>query len=171
MVTLAWQSVLYLACDEKIIAKFYIEYNVNPEFVYLVKKLSKAGICTAIRTNDPCVDLDLFFKNKLTAENHFCVIKGVGETEETTNVSASKTGLVAAGSLKGLIKTLIVCDKLRSVQKTNFVIKTVAAVIGILAMGFVIAAGIPLSVTWSLYFALYQLLWLVPVYVISKVNI
>jgi hypothetical protein len=165
------KRVLYLACDEKIIAKFYIEYNVNPEFVYLVKKLSKAGICTAIRTNDPCVDVDLFYKNKLTAENHFCVIKGIGEEEESTSVSASKTGLVAAGSLKGLIKTLIVCDKLRSVQKTNFVIKTVAAAIGILAMGFIIAAGIPLSAAWSLYFALYQLLWLVPVYVISKVNI
>jgi hypothetical protein len=165
------KRVLYLACDEKIIAKFYIEYNVNPEFVYLVKKLSKAGICTAIRTNDPCVDTELFYKNKLTAEHHFAVIKGVGEDEEKTNVSASKTGLVAAGSLKGLIKTLIVCDKLRSVQKTNFVIKTVAAVIGILAMGFIIAAGIPVSAVWSIYFALYQLLWIVPVYVVSKVNI
>ena len=165
------KRALYLACDEKIIAKFYIEYNVNPEFVYLVKKLSKAGICTAIRTSDPCVDLDLFYKNKLTAEHHFCVIKGVGEAEETTNVSASKTGLVAAGSLKGLIKTLIVCDKLRSVQKTNFVIKTAAAAIGVLIMGFIIAAGIPVSAAWSLYFALYQLLWLVPVYVVSKVNI
>ena len=165
------KRVLYLACDEKIIAKFYIEYNVNPEFVYLVKKLSKAGICTAIRTNDPCVDIDLFYKNKLTAEHHFCVIKGMGEEDETTNISASKTGLVAAGSLKGLIKTLIVCDKLRGVQKTNFVIKTVAAVIGILAMGFIIAAGIPVSAMWSIYFALYQLLWIVPVYVVSKVNI
>ena len=165
------KRVLYLACDEKIIAKFYIEYNVNREFVYLVKKLSKAGICTAIRTNDPCVDIDLFYRNNLTAENHFCVIKGIGEEEESANVSASKTGLVAAGSLKGLIKTLIVCDKLRSVQKTNFVIKTVAAVIGLLVMGFLIAAGIPVTAAWSLYFALYQLLWLVPVYVISKVNI
>jgi hypothetical protein len=116
------------------------------------------------------VDIDLFFKNNLTAENHFCVIKGVDEEEETSNVSASKTGLVAAGSLKGLIKTLIVCDKLRGVQKTNFVIKTVAAVIGLLVMGFIIAMGIPVTAAWSVYFAIYQLLWLVPVYVISKVN-
>jgi hypothetical protein len=165
------KRVLYLACDENIIAKFYVEYNVNSEFVYLAKKLSKAGICTAIRTNDPCVDIDLFFKNNLTAENHFCVIKGVDEEEESVNVSASKTGLVAAGSLKGLIKTLIVCDKLRGVQKTNFVIKTVAAVIGLLVMGFIIAMGIPVTAAWSVYFAIYQLLWLVPVYVISKVNI
>ncbi len=166
------KRVLYLACDEKIIAKFYIEYNVNSEFVYLAKKLSKAGICTAIRTNDPCVDLDLFYKNKLTAENHFCVIKGVGEEEETSSVSASKTGLVAAGSLKGLIKTLLLCDKLRGVQKTNFAIKTVAAVIGILVMGFIIAVeSVSVFTAWSIYFALYQLLWLVPVYVISKVNI
>lgn len=166
------KRVLYLACDEKIIAKFYIEYNVNNEFVYLVKKLSKAGICTAIRTNDPCVDLDLFYRNKLTAEHHFGVIKGIGEEEESTNVSASKTGLVAAGSLKGLIKTLLLCDKIRSVQKTNFAIKTVAAVIGILIMGFIIAVdSVSVFAAWSIYFAIYQLLWLVPVYIVSKVSI
>ena len=166
------RRVLYLACDETIIAKFYVEYNINPEFVYLVKKLSKAGICTAVRTNDPCVDTDLFAKSKLSAEqHHFAVIKGAETCEESANVYASKTGLVASGSLKGLIKTLLVCDRLRNVQKTNFTVKTVAAAIGLLGMGFIIAAGVSLLGAWSIYFALYQLIWIVPVYIISKIYI
>ena len=39
-------------------------------------------------------------------------------------------------------------------------------------MGFIIAVeSVSVFTAWSIYFALYQLLWLVPVYVISKVNI
>ena len=166
------KRILYLACNEDIIAKFYVEYNVNPEFVYLVKKLAKAGVCVAVRTSDPCVDIELFAKNKLTPEQYpFRVIKGADALEESASVSASKTGLVAAGSLKGLIKTILVCDRLRNVQRTNFVIKTVAAAIGLIVMGFLIGMGISVFGAWSLYFALYQLLWLVPVYIISKINI
>jgi len=166
------KRILYLACNEDIIAKFYVEYNVNPEFVYLVKKLAKAGVCVGVRTNDPCVDIDIFAKNKLTPEQYpFRVIKGADVIEESVSVAASKTGLVAAGSLKGLIKTILVCDRLRNVQRTNFVVKTVAAAIGLLVMGFLIGMGISVFGAWSLYFALYQLLWLVPVYIISKINI
>ena len=166
------KRVLYLACNEEIIAKFYIEYTVNPEFVYIVKKLSKAGVCVAVRTSDPCIDKDLFAKQKLDSEQyHFGIIKGAGSIEEKEHVAASKTGLVAAGSLKGLIKTILVCDRLRNVQRTNFVIKTIAAAIGLLTMGFLIGMGVSVFGAWSLYFALYQLLWLVPVYIVSKIYI
>ncbi|MBQ9745935.1 MAG: hypothetical protein IJW21_03855, partial [Clostridia bacterium] len=166
------KRILYLACDESLIAKFYVEYNVNPEFVYLVKKLSKAGICVGVRTNDPCVDVDIFYKNKLSPEQYpVRVIKGADMPEEAYNVSAKKTSLVAAGSLKGLVKTILVCDRLRNVLSTNFVIKAVAAVIGLVIMGFIVLAGVSFAGVWSLYFALYQLLWLAPIYVISRIYI
>jgi hypothetical protein len=165
------KRMLYLACDEKIIAKFYIEYNVNPEFVSIVKRLAKAGICVAIRTNDPCVDSDLFYKNKIALENTFKVIKGITTSDEIESVYAGKAGAVSAGSIKGLVKTVVACDRVRNVQKTNFVLKIVATVIGLLGMGFIIATGVSFGMLWSIYFALYQLLWLVPVYIVSKVNI
>jgi hypothetical protein len=163
---------LYLACNEELIAKFYVEYNVNPEFVFLVKKLAKAGVCIGVRTNDPCVDIDIFYRNKLSPEQYpLRVVKGADMPTDNGVVSAKKTSLVAAGSLKGLIKTILVCDRLRGVLGTNFVIKTVAAVVGLLIMGFIVLAGVPLGSMWSLYFALYQLIWLAPVYVISKIYI
>ena len=165
------KRMLYLACDEKIIAKFYIEYNVNPEFVSIVKRLAKAGICVAIRTNDPCVDSDLFYKNKIALENTFKVIKGITTSDEIESVYAGKAGAVSAGSIKGLVKTVVACDRVRNVQKTNFVLKIVATVIGLLGMGFIIATGVSFGMLWSIYFALYQLLWLVPIYIVSKVNI
>lgn len=172
-----WQGktnrrILYLACDEEIIAKFYVEYNVNPEFVYLVKKLSETDICVSVRTNDPCVDVDIFYKNKLNPEQYpLRVIKGEAEVETKYNVSAKKSGIVAAGSIKGLIKTVLLCDRLANVMKTNLVVKVVSAVAGLLVMATFVFIQITLGGVWSLYFGIYQLSWLVPIYIISKIYI
>ncbi len=166
------RRLLYLACDEEIIAKFYVEYSVNPEFVYLVKKLSESGICVSVRTNDPCVDVDLFYKNNLNPEQYpLRVVKGETEVETKYNVSAKKSGIVAAGSIKGLIKTVLLCDRLANVMKTNLVVKVVSALAGLLVMATFVFIHITLGGVWSLYFGIYQLSWLVPVYIISKIYI
>ena len=166
------RRILYLACDEEIIAKFYVEYSVNPEFVYLVKKLSESGICVSVRTNDPCVDVDIFYKNKLDPEQYpLRVVKGENEVETKYNVSAKKSGIVAAGSIKGLIKTVLLCDRLANVMKTNLVVKVVSALAGLLVMATFVFIHITLGGVWSLYFGIYQLSWLVPVYIISKIYI
>ena len=164
------KRILYLACDEEIIAKFYVEYNVDPDFVYIVRKLSEAGICVGIRTNDPCIDVDIFSKNKITPEqHHIAVFKGQKKSENIEKVSAKKAGIVSHGSVKGLVKTVLVCERLSEVVNINFVIKTVAAFIGFLIMTFVVILGSSIMSVWSLYFALYQLLWVLPIYLISKI--
>jgi cation transport ATPase len=83
------KRILYLACNEELIAKFYVEYNVNPEFVFLVKKLAKAGVCIGVRTNDPCVDIDIFYRNKLSPEQYpLRVVKGADMPTDNGVVSA-----------------------------------------------------------------------------------
>ena len=67
------------------------------------------------------------------------------------------------------MKTILVCDRLSGVVNTNFVVKAVAAFIGLLIMAFVVILGSSVMGAWSLYFALYQLLWILPVYLISKI--
>ncbi len=168
------RRVLYLSCNEEIIAKFYVEYSVSAEFVALVKTLAESGICVSVRTNDPCVDVDIFYKNKLDPQKYpICVVKGENETGTKRSVSAKKSGIVAAGSIKGLIKTILICDRLANVMKTNRVVKVVSAIAGVLVMGALVFMGITLggALVWSLYFGLYQLAWLLPVYIISKIYI
>ena len=164
------KRILYLACDEEVIAKFYVEYNVSPDFVYTVKKLVGAGICVAVRTNDPCVDTDLFYRNKISTEQYpISVIKGAGKTEPVSSVPAKKVCIVTAGSVKGMVKTVLLCDRITSVMNTNFVIKAVSAFIGLLIMAFVIIFGPSAFGAWSLYFALYQMLWIAATYLMSKI--
>ena len=166
------KRILYLACDEEVIAKFYVEYTVNPEFAYIVKKLSDAGICVGVRTNDPCVDVDVFYKSKISPEQYpITVVKGEGSFAGKESVSAKEAGVVSAGTAKNLVKTLVLCDRLSSVIGTNFVINAVAAFIGLAIIAFLVIVGTTFAGIWSVYFALYQLLWILPVYLISKIYI
>ena len=165
------KRILYLACDEVIIAKFYIQYNTSPDFIYIVKHLHEDGICVAINTIDPCIDGDLLYKNRLDPEQYAIkVIKGSTEEENDNVVSARDGGIVTTGSLKGMIKTLLLCDRLVSITKTNFAMKLVASVIGAVIAGLLIATGN--SIGWlTVYPALYQLFWFVPMFIVSKVYV
>ena len=167
--------ILYLACDEVIIGKFTIQYNVSPEFIYIVRRLYDDGICVAISTIDPCIDSNLLYKNRLSPEQYpIKVLKGVPPLDVQGSVSACDCGVASIGSLKGQIKTLLICDKLVSVSKTNLVMKIVASVLGALAFGFLLFSGLATgSSVGSLIFypAVYQLFWMIPMYLISNIYI
>ena len=79
--------------------------------------------------------------------------------------------MVSAGTAKNLVKTLVLCDRLSGVIGTNFVINAVAAFIGLAIIAFLVIVGTTFAGIWSVYFALYQLLWMLPVYLISKIYI
>ncbi|MBO5023831.1 MAG: hypothetical protein J6D11_05940 [Clostridia bacterium] len=162
------RRILYLACDEEIIAKFYIEYKVSSDFHYLVKHLCEAGICVSVRSNDPCIDTDIFYKNKLSPEEYpLRVIKGERDDTTSRRVKAKNAAIVSTGSVKGLVKSILLCDRIQKVSKVNFVIKAVSALIGAVIMGVLIFTD-TYTDFWSVYPALFQAFWAIPFYLISK---
>lgn len=162
------RRILYLACDEEIIAKFYIEYKVSPDFYYLVKHLSEAGVCVSVRSNDPCIDTEIFYKNKLSPEEYLLkVIKGEKDDTASRRVKAKSTAIVSTGSVKGLVRSILLCDRIRKVSKINFVVKAAAALIGAVIMGVLIFTDTYTNL-WSVYPALFQAFWAIPFYLISK---
>ncbi len=165
------KRILYLACDEEMIAKFYVEYNVSSDFIYLVKRLAESGICVSVRTNDPCLDAEALCRGKFAPENYpVKVIKGEKREASDLRVAAAKTGVIGTGTVKGFVKTALLCDRINSVSRTNFVIKAISVGIGAVAMGFLISSGLTAGL-WSLYPALFQAFWLIPIYLISRVYI
>lgn len=162
------KRILYLACDEIIIAKFYIQYSSSPDFIYIVKHLYEDGICVAISSIDPSIDGDLLYKNRLDPERYAIkIIKGNGPEEKTEAISSSKGGVVSTGSLKGLVKTLLVCDKLVSIAKTNLAMKIVSALIGAVVIFFLMLNSVSVNF-FTIYPALYQLFWMIPMFLVSK---
>lgn len=163
------KRVLYLACDEVVVAKFYIQYNVSSDFLYIVRHLSRGGICISIRSSDPCVDNDILYRNKMDPTQYpVRIIKGQGPETKKESISTSVGSVVSTGSRKGLIKTLLLCDKVINIRKTNLIVKILSMIIGAVAAGLLITTAAPIS---SLFPALYQLFWMLPIFVVSKICI
>ena len=165
------KRILYLACEQSIIAKFYIQYNTTSDFIYIVRHLSESGICVSIRTADPCIDDGVLYDNKMDPDKYpVRIIKGILPGEKTETFSAGQGGVVSVGSAKDMVRTLLLCDKLANVGKTNLVLKIVASVLGVAVMALVLFTGASAGLL-SLYPALYQLFWLLPLIFVSKIYI
>lgn len=167
------KRVLYLACDEVVVAKFYIQYNVSADFLYIVRHLCREGICISVRSSDPCIDNDILYKNKIDpAEIPVRIIKGQGISEKKESISTSVGSIVSTGSRKGLIKTLLLCDKIMNIRKTNLIVKIVSMIIGMVVTGILMASMVAGdSTVSSLIPAAYQLFWMLPILIVSKIYI
>ncbi len=165
------KRVFYLACDQIIIAKFYVQYTTTSDFLYMVHRLTNSGVSISIRTADPCLDTGILYANKMNPEEKpVKFVKGILAEEKCAEVSARTGGIVSIGTEKEIVKTFLVSDKIENVKKTNFVLKTVASILGVAVMLLVILTG-HASEMRSIFPAIYQLFWLLPIYVISKIYI
>jgi hypothetical protein len=165
------KRILYLACEQIVIAKFYVQYTTTSDFLYMVKHLADAGVGVSIRTADPCIDDGILYNNKLSPEeNPVKIMRGILPDEKADEISAKTGGVVSVGTAKDLVKTFLLCDKIENVKKTNFVLKTVASILGIAVMVLVLFTG-NAPVMRSIFPALYQLFWLLPIYFVSKIYI
>lgn len=163
------KRILYLACDQFIIAKFYIQYSVSTDFLYIANRLLSAGYGISVRTADPCLDDGIFYENKIDPEqNAIRISRACLRRSDEESVPASRAGIVSCGDTKELTKTLLLCKKLENVRRTNLVLNIVASVFGVAVMALVTLTGnVPFML--SVYPALYQLFWILPTYFVSKV--
>lgn len=165
------KRILYLACEQVVVAKFYIQYTTTPDFLSMVKHLADAGVAVSIRTADPCIDDGILYDNKMNSEDQLVkVVRGVLPGEKTSSISAKSGGAVTVGSMKDLVKTFLLCNKIEAVKKTNFVLKTIASILGIAVMVLVLFTG-NAPMMRSIFPAIYQLFWLLPIYCVSKIYI
>ncbi len=163
------KRIFYLACDQFIIAKFYIQYSVSADFLYMANRLLSAGLSISVRTADPCLDDGIFYENKIDPEQNAIRISRacLGDKGEET-VEARRAGIVSVGDVKELIKSFLLCKKLENVRRTNLVLNVVASVFAVAVMSLVIFTGNAPEMN-SVYPALYHLFWILPTYFVSKV--
>ena len=163
------KRIFYLACDQFIVAKFYIQYSVSADFLQMARKLLASGVGIAIRTADPCLDDGIFYESKIDPEqNAICVSRACLRKQEGESVPASRAGIVSVGEVKELTKAFLVCKKLESVRRTNLVLHVISSVFAVAVMALVIFTGNAIGM-YSVFPALYQLFWILPTYFVSKV--
>ena len=163
------KRIIYLACDQFIIAKFYIQYSVGADFLNITERLFSAGLGISVRTADPCLDDGIFYENKIDPEQHAIRIsRACLESREEKSVPASRAGIVSVGDVKDLIKALLLCRRLENVRRTKVLLNVVSSVFAVAVMALVLFTGNAVGMR-SVYPALYQLFWILPTYFVSKV--
>lgn len=160
-------SILYIAYDNNVAAKLYIQYSVEPDFEIVLKQLYRQGVCVGIKTSDPNIDDHLLSCKIKMSKYPVKIIKCAEPKETAIIVDRLSSGIVSKSSAKALLQTLAICDRVLSASRTNNVLGVVSILLGMAAMAFCIISGMAVTLA-PVWIALYQLFWIIPVIAISR---
>ena len=160
-------SILFLVCDDEVVAKFYVRYRIDPEFEMTLKNLYKSGICVGIKTVDPNINDEMLSTRIRLTKYPVRVLKYDDINDRSRGSDRTDSGVVSKKSVKALLRAFTMCDKTKHVTKTNIMISALSVIGGLAVTGVVAFLGSIMAVS-SVYVALYQLFWLASVYLISR---
>lgn len=164
-------SIAYLVCNDEVAAKVYVLYSLDRDFHAIAKQLYHAGICLGIKTFDPCIDDELLSRSIDLDKYPIKVIKCRSVSDITPPDENTDCGIVSKKGTKSLLKTLSLCDSIAQASHTG----TLIAVLGTLAafgiMAFLVFKKLLGGEFTALYVAIYQLFWMLPAYISSKISI
>ncbi|MBR2901381.1 MAG: hypothetical protein IKC39_03970 [Clostridia bacterium] len=159
-------SVMYVIINEKLAAKLYIRYSINPLFDSLLKDMYKAGLCLGIKTLDPNINNDLINRAIKFRKCPISVLRATDSEDVAGEVARVDSGVVCNSTLHNFLKMFALCDKTRHLTKSNVIITVISVILSFLTVSFLAVTGAIGAIT-SLHAVAFQLFWLLPVWLIS----
>ncbi len=159
-------SVMYVVIDERLAAKLYIKYTINPLFDSLLKDMYKAGLCLGVKTLDPNINNDLIASGITFRKCPISVLRGNDPEEVAGETERVNSGIVCNSSLHNFLKMFALCDKARHITKSNVIISIISVFLSFVAVAFLAVTG-DIGAISSLHAVAFQLFWLLPVWLIS----
>ena len=159
-------SVMFVVKGGQLIAKVYIKYHINPQFNSLLRDLYKAGMCVGIKTTDPNITGDLIEKSVKFKKTPISILKAGDVSDVEAECERVDSGIVANASLHTFLKMFIVCDKVRHVTKANGILNMLSLAVAFFVSLFLALTGQLIGLP-SWYPAVFQLMWIIPVGVVS----
>lgn len=163
-------GTLYVAYSGKIAAKIFAQYSIDNEFEAILSQLYKTGLCVGIKSFDPNID-DLLLAKKVNAMKYpVKVIRSRTVEDIPHSYERSDSGIVSLRSVKSLLKTVALCERVTGFMKTGLIFKLMAMFIGIIVMMLIGIFGKGFNIP-SLYIMLYQAFWALVVLVVSRFTV
>ena len=159
---------MYMLREGKLMAKLILRYMMDSDFEFLMKDLSDEGMCACIKTFDPNIDDSLVTMRLGGGRYPFRVLR-YNSTEEINRVNERvSSGIVSRGTTKPLLSIIGSCARMLSARKSGFVVGLVSAILASVVVGLLVVSG-GASTLGSFAVIIYQLLWTLPVFFISRV--
>ena len=163
-------SIMYMISNDEVAAKMYVQYAIDPDFEFALKRLYKAGICIGIKTFDPNIDDKLLGSKVKITKYPVRILRCKTLEEATVTQDEADSGVVSKSGPRSLLNAFVLCSKVLYANRTNNVVKVLSVGASVLLMAILLVFGKAASIP-SIYVVLYQLFWMVPVYLFSKLYV
>ncbi len=163
-------SIMYMFREHKLVAKMYIKYVMDADIDLILKQFSGSGLYVCVRTFDPNID-ERMIARKLNMKRMPLKIVRYASAEEVTSYEKKvDSGLVTCGSPKSLLQVISYCEKVLRTKKTNIALSVLSVMIGAAILVLLLLSG-SMAVVNSLYIAIYQIIWMIPLAISSRMFI
>ncbi len=161
-------NIMYVAENGSLSARFYLQYIPDARFERTVERLAKENVAVLIRTFDPNVSERLIQKvSYISALPVRVVRKRISSLTETKKPRLG-SGIVTTGSPTVLFEILMRCIRLERILQSDNLVKLFNAGVGLVAMLFLLILN-GIGFTCSLWVALFQAFWFLPVLAVTKI--
>jgi len=163
-------EIMYMFREDKLVLKFYVKYVMDADIDLILKQFSGSGLYVCVRTFDPNIDERMIAK-KLNMKRMPLKIVRYASTEEVgTYEEKVDSGLVTCGSPKSLLQVISYCGKVLHTKKTNIALSVLSVMIGTAILVLLLLSQ-SMGTLNSLFVAIYQLIWLIPMTISSRMFI
>ena len=160
-------SIMYVAVDGELCAKFYIQYTLDVDFEVLLRDLNRTGVCVSVRTSDPNISRRLL-QSKLNLNKASLKIVFREPTDEKNRPAENcSSAVISNGTPADLVHTAMLCDRVVHVFRTNNFIKTLSLALGIALLVLLSVLAVNLNIASGLLI-LYQIFWMIPTLIVAK---
>ncbi len=159
----AGNAILCVAYRTQMCAKFYIHYEISPQFESNVEYYSKHGVSTLMYTADPMLTSRFLDKISYVSSCRLTLVKKDVEDYERENGEGETSGLISVGPRKTLRRMPFFFRTYVKCRRILHVMSCVAALVnGIAVPTMMIALRGDTFVLTPLAGAIFQMLWVVP---------
>jgi hypothetical protein len=154
-------SILFLAFDGKLGARFYVDYRPDPEFEALAGMLHEDGFRVAIRTLDPGIYEEMIARKCPPEMPEVGTVRAKMRelTSKTGNDAKVDGGLVCSDDPRKMLLPLRAIRNLRRLNRFSLRLYGIGLLIN-MAVVVVLTACSAVGFMSSLFVSLYMLVWL-----------
>ena len=163
-------SIMYMFRENKLIAKMYIMYVMDADIDLILKQFSGSGLYVCVRTFDPNIDERMIARKLNMKRMPLKIVRYASAEEVTFYEEKVDSGLVTCGTPKSLLQVISYCEKVLRTKKTNIALSVLSVLIGAAILVLLLMSN-SMGLLNSLYIAIYQLIWMVPLAISSRMFI
>lgn len=160
-------SIMYVAENGVIAARFYLQYIPNPAFEKTVERLAEENIAVILRTFDPNVTDALLRRVSYIGEHQVRVVHRDASALDEDKKPRLNSGIVTTGAPGTLLPVLYRSIKLGRVFRYGRVINLLSAALSVTVSAVLLALG-QFSLLSSAFVGMYQAFWLIPTILVTK---